>query len=109
MTLYSAFALLLALAAGFGYLNHRFLRLPATIGLMVLSLLLSLVLVGLGKADVGGVLRTSGPLAMVVAGLLIGNCARNGTMSNTSLDYVHKFWELTDRVLNVLLFALIGL
>ena len=42
--LYNAFALLLALAAAFGYLNHRFLRLPATIGMMVLSLLLSLLL-----------------------------------------------------------------
>ena len=30
-------------------------------------------------------------------------------MSDTSLDYVHKFWELTDGVLNALLFALIGL
>lgn len=46
---------------------------------------------------------------MVVAGLLIKHCDRNGTMSDTSLDYVHKFWELSDRVLNALLFALIGL
>ncbi|GAA4384414.1 sodium:proton antiporter [Hymenobacter koreensis] len=57
MPLYDVFALLLVAAAVFGYLNHRILRLPSTIGLMVLALLSSLILVGLGRLEVGGVLQ----------------------------------------------------
>jgi monovalent cation:H+ antiporter, CPA1 family len=49
MRLYDIFALLLVAAAAFAYLNHRFLRLPSTIGLMALALVVSLVLVGLGR------------------------------------------------------------
>ena len=45
MTLFDTTALLVSLAAIFGYLNYRFVRLPTTIGLMLFSLLLSLVLV----------------------------------------------------------------
>ncbi|WP_022826035.1 cation:proton antiporter [Hymenobacter norwichensis] len=56
MELYDTFALLLVVAALFSYLNHRFLRLPATIGIMVLALLFSLAAVGLGKLEVSWVL-----------------------------------------------------
>ena len=70
--------------------------------------LLTLALV-VGGTALAGLLHTSWPLAMVVAGLLIGHYARTGTMSDTTLDYVNKFWELTDGVLNALLFALMGL
>lgn len=55
MRLYDIFALLLVAAAAFAYLNHRFLRLPATIGLMALALVVSLVLVVLGRWELGGV------------------------------------------------------
>lgn len=41
-------ALLITLAAVFSYINYRFIKLPATIGVMVLALLLSLALMGLG-------------------------------------------------------------
>ena len=44
-------------AALFAYLNQRFLRLPATIGLMTLTLLSSLGLVGLGRLGVPAVLQ----------------------------------------------------
>ena len=57
MELYYTFSLLLVVAALFAYFNHRFLRLPATIGLMTLTLLLSLGLVGLGQLGVPAVLR----------------------------------------------------
>ena len=57
MELYSTFSLLLVVAAFFVYLNHRFLRLPPTIGLMALALLSSLGLVGLGRLGVPAVLR----------------------------------------------------
>tara|TARA_R100001129_G_scaffold140682_1_gene101769 strand:+ start:15 stop:620 length:606 start_codon:yes stop_codon:yes gene_type:complete len=54
-------------------------------------------------------LHVSGPLAMAVAGLLIGNQGANLAMSDQTLDYVNKFWELVDEVLNSVLFLLIGL
>jgi len=57
MEIYTVFASLLVVAALFGYVNHRFLRLPSTIGLMVLALVSSLLLVGLGHLGVSGVLK----------------------------------------------------
>ena len=55
-------------------------------------------------------LHTSGPLAMVMAGLLVGHFSRRGlVLSDESQDYVDKFWELIDEVLNALLFVLMGL
>jgi CPA1 family monovalent cation:H+ antiporter len=51
----------------------------------------------------------SGPLAMVVAGLLIGNHGRLFAMSEKTRDHLDKFWELIDEVLNAVLFLLIGL
>lgn len=55
-------------------------------------------------------LHTSGPLAMVVAGLLTGDeQARHKAMSQTTEEYIDRFWELVDSILNALLFVLIGL
>jgi len=55
-------------------------------------------------------LHVSAPLAMVVAGLLIGgNKVRERAMSETTEDYVDKFWELIDILLNTILFVLIGM
>ncbi|TGD79776.1 cation:proton antiporter [Hymenobacter wooponensis] len=59
MQLYNTFAILLVLAAAFGYINHRFLRLPSTIGLMILALVSSLITVGLGHMGVEWVLAAS--------------------------------------------------
>ncbi|GAB3697003.1 sodium:proton antiporter [Spirosoma flavus] len=53
-------------------------------------------------------LHISGPLAMVVAGLLVGDRKRD-VMSETSEDYVDKFWELVDVILNAVLFVMIGI
>jgi len=53
-------------------------------------------------------LQISGPLAMVVAGLITGNKSRKDGMSETSRDYIDKFWEMIDEFLNALLFLLIG-
>ena len=54
--------------------------------------------------------HVSGPLAMVVAGLLVGNdTMRNTAMSKVTEQYVDKFWELIDLLLNAILFVLIGL
>lgn len=54
-------------------------------------------------------LHFSGPLAMVVAGLLIGNHGRSFAMSENTRKRLDTFWELIDEVLNALLFVLIGL
>lgn len=54
-------------------------------------------------------LHVSGPLAMVVAGLIIGNHGRALGMSDTTRRYVDMFWELIDEILNAVLFVLIGM
>jgi CPA1 family monovalent cation:H+ antiporter len=52
----------------------------------------------------------SGPLAMVTAGLIVGNDAvRSSSMSKETEHYVDKFWELIDILLNAILFVLIGM
>ncbi|WP_080056038.1 cation:proton antiporter [Spirosoma aerolatum] len=53
-------------------------------------------------------LHISGPLAMVVAGLLMGGKARGEAMSDVTEEYVDKFWELLDSILNAILFVLMG-
>ena len=54
-------------------------------------------------------LHVSGPLAMVVAGLFIGNRARKIGMSTITEEYIDKFWEIIDEILNAILFLLIGM
>lgn len=51
----------------------------------------------------------SGPLAMVVLGLLLGNAGRSKAMSDLTRDYVDMFWRLIDKMLNAILFVLIGI
>lgn len=51
----------------------------------------------------------SGALAMVVMGLMAGNFKQQVAMSDVTTEYVHKFWELLDVILNALLFILIAL
>ncbi len=54
-------------------------------------------------------LHMSGPLAMVVAGLFIGNKGLSLAVSDNTRDYLKKFWSLLDEILNSVLFLLIGL
>jgi CPA1 family monovalent cation:H+ antiporter len=54
-------------------------------------------------------LHVSGPLAMVVVGLIVGNQGRALAMSDTTRRYVDVFWELLDEILNAVLFVLIGM
>ncbi|WP_321494814.1 sodium:proton antiporter [uncultured Desulfobacter sp.] len=51
----------------------------------------------------------SGPIAIVVAGLLIGNQGRTFAMSAHTRERLDDFWELIDEILNAILFMLIGL
>ncbi len=52
MRLLNLIAILLTLSALFSYVNHRYLRLPTTIGVMLIALVLSLVLLGLDAIDI---------------------------------------------------------
>ena len=54
-------------------------------------------------------LHLSGPIAMVVAGLFIGNRGMRYAVSDNTRDYVEKFWSLLDEILNSVLFLLVGL
>ena len=49
MSLFAIISILLTLAALFSYINHRWIRLPTTIGLMVIALVMSLLLILIGK------------------------------------------------------------
>lgn len=51
----------------------------------------------------------SGPLAMVMMGLMVGNRGRELAMSDKTRHYIDLFWELIDEILNAILFVLIGL
>lgn len=71
------------------------------------------VLITLGLATGGyalaGALHLSAPIAIVVAGLLIGNQGRTLAMSDNTRHHLDTFWELVDEILNAVLFLLIGL
>ncbi|MDD2272557.1 MAG: sodium:proton antiporter [Desulfuromonadaceae bacterium] len=67
---------------------------------------LALVMGGYALADR---IHTSGPIAIVVAGLLIGNQGRAFAMSEITRKRLDDFWELMDEILNALLFMLIGM
>ncbi|MCP3698736.1 MAG: sodium:proton antiporter [Aliivibrio sp.] len=56
-----------------------------------------------------GILEVSGPLAMVVSGIMIGNWTRYIGFSKESEDHLDNFWELIDEFLNGVLFLLIGM
>jgi monovalent cation:H+ antiporter, CPA1 family len=53
-------------------------------------------------------LHISGPLTMVAAGLVIGNYGKATAMSAHDKDYLDKFWEVIDEILNAMLFLIIG-
>ncbi len=72
------------------------------------EILLTLALVTGGYAF-AHTLHVSGPIAMVVAGLLIGNHGRILAMSDSTREHLDTFWELIDEILNAVLFLLIGL
>lgn len=62
-----------------------------------------------GGYFIAGLMHVSGPLAMVVAGIFTGNKIKRKALSAISRDYLSKFWELIDEILNAILFLLMGL
>ncbi len=88
-----------------GYISCRLLK---SIDNYHVEILITLALVTAGYRFAMW-LHMSGPLAMVVAGLMIGNHGREEAMSERTRLQVDTFWELIDEILNALLFLLIGL
>ncbi len=72
------------------------------------EVLLTLALV-MGGYALAHAIHVSGPIAMVVAGIFIGNRGRLFAMSEKTREHLDSFWELMDEILNAVLFLLIGL
>lgn len=88
-----------------GYLTFRLLK---SVDNYQLEVLLTLAAV-IGGYAFATWIEVSGPLAMVVAGLMIGNRGRGLAMSRTTRGYLDMFWELLAAILNAVLFVLIGM
>jgi CPA1 family monovalent cation:H+ antiporter len=88
-----------------GYICYKMLK---SIDNYHVEVLLTLALVTAGYR-LAMQYHLSGPLAMVIAGLMIGNHARENAMSEQTKANVDTFWELIDEILNAILFLLIGL
>lgn len=72
------------------------------------EVMISLAVV-MGGYALAKAIHVSGPVAMAVAGLLIGNAGVAYAMSDVTREYLLKFWSLIDDILNAVLFLLIGL
>jgi CPA1 family monovalent cation:H+ antiporter len=88
-----------------GYVAYRLIR---SVDQYEVEIMLSLALAAGGYA-LANALHLSGPVAMVVAGLLIGNHGRLFAMSPTTVERLDLFWKLIDEILNAVLFLLLGL
>lgn len=88
-----------------GYITYAMLKQVDNYQVEVL-LTLAMVMGGFALADA---IHVSGPLGIVVAGLLIGSHGRSFAMSETTRKNLDTFWELVDEILNGVLFVLIGL
>ncbi|HRX53155.1 MAG TPA: sodium:proton antiporter [Verrucomicrobiales bacterium] len=88
-----------------GWIAYRLLK---SVNNYRVEVMLTLALV-MGGYALASVIHVSGPIAIVVAGLFIGNHGRQFAMSDTTRENVDSFWELIDEILNALLFVLIGL
>jgi len=89
----------------FGYVAYTALK---SIDNYQTEVLITLALV-MSTYTAASLLHMSGPIAEVVAGLLVGNHGKRFAMSSTTIDHVEKFWSLLDGILNAVLFLLIGL
>ncbi len=88
-----------------GWLTYQLLK---QVDNYQVEILLTLALV-MGGYALASAIHVSGPIAVVVAGLLIGNHGRTFGMSDHTREHLDTFWELIDEILNAVLFVLIGL
>jgi CPA1 family monovalent cation:H+ antiporter len=94
-----------ALGLGLGFVGYLMMR---SIEDYVTQLLISLGLTMAGYS-VAAPLGVSGPVAMAVAGVVVGNFAVKRAMSDVARAHFLGFWDLVERILNAALFLLIGL
>lgn len=87
-----------------GYFVFLLMR---TIDEYVLEIMMTLALVT-GTYSIALNIHVSGPIAMVAAGLVIGNTGTKFAMSESTRRHLTDFWKLTDEILNSVLFILIG-
>ena len=83
-------------------------KLIASIDNYQVEVLITLAVV-MGGYTLSHYIHVSGPLAMVIAGIITGNHGKKYGMSDMTAEYIDKFWELIDEILNAILFVLIGL
>lgn len=96
----------IALGLSLGWITYRLMR---SIDDYDIEVIITLATV-MGGTVLAQKFHLSAPLAMVTAGLMIGNdTMREGAMSEITETYVDKFWELIDILLNTILFVLIGM
>ena len=88
-----------------GYVAYRAVK---SIDQYQVELTITLALV-VGTNSLAEALHLSGPIAVVVAGLLMGNQGRDFAMSDVTVDHLEKFWSLLDDILNGILFLMLGL
>jgi len=94
------------LGALLGYISYRLIK---SIDDYDIEVIITLAAV-MGGTLIAQKFHLSAPLAMVTAGLIVGNdTIRSSSMSETTEKYVDKFWELLDILLNAILFVLIGM
>ena len=94
----------IALGLGMGYVAYRAMQ---GIDEHSLEVLITLALV-MGAYALAARLHMSGPLAVVIAGLFIGNHGKRFAMSEATRQHIDTFWSVLDEVLNSLLFLAIG-
>ncbi|HWB26979.1 MAG TPA: sodium:proton antiporter [Chitinophagaceae bacterium] len=94
----------LALGVALGFVGLRVLK---SVSDYKIEVMITLAIV-LGGYTLARSLQISEPLTMVAAGIFIGNYGKAYAMSDTSGDYMDKFWELIDEFLNIVLFVLMG-
>lgn len=95
----------LALALVAGIVTYHMLK---RVDNYQVEILLTLAL-AMGVYALADALHLSAPIAVVIAGLFVGNRGRAFAMSEKTREHVDTFWELLDEILNVVLFLLIGL
>ncbi|MFT5286283.1 MAG: CPA1 family monovalent cation:H+ antiporter [Planctomycetota bacterium] len=88
-----------------GYVAYRLMK---SVDNYHVEVLITLALC-VGVYSMAASVHSSGPLAVVMAGLLIGNTGRRYAMTPKVIEHVDTFWELVDEILNVLLFVLVGM
>jgi CPA1 family monovalent cation:H+ antiporter len=93
------------LGLALGWVTFRLLH---SVDDYAVEVLLTLALAA-GCYSLAEAIHVSAPIAIVVAGLVIGNHGRALAMSDKTREHVDTFWELLDEILNAVLFVLMGL